>query len=103
MKQRTYPETHSRKWAIGLMGVFLAFMTIGKLISGVQLPFVNEGLSLAEDSIFTSIIIFAGVNVVTFALILIKKVKDRAVSVLLVTYIGLVLVILLVGELAVPN
>ncbi len=85
------------------MGVFLAFMTIGKLISGVQLPFVNEGLSLAEDSIFTSIIIFAGVNVVTFALILIKKVKDRAVSVLLVTYIGLVLVILLVGELAVPN
>lgn len=103
MQTRSMKNKNTRKFAIGLSIMFLGLIAIGKLISGIQLPVVNDGLSLPTVSIFTAIIIYAAVNVVLLGLISFNKIKENLFPVLLITFLGLIVGIGVISNLFVPN
>ncbi|WP_379969657.1 hypothetical protein [Ectobacillus sp. sgz5001026] len=104
MKRKFLPSTFLGKWSIGLLSTFFLLLALGTIVAQVQGPIEDQTFfnNLAV-TIPMVIGLTAGVCAFLIGMISIFKKKERSIFVFLVTFIGLMLLIFLMGEVLVPH
>lgn len=94
------PKTFIGKWSIGLFMISFLLTIVASIISIVQEPVVNETFynRLAVNlSMISSLVAVVGAFV--FGLVSIIKSKERSLMVYIVSFLGFMTLIFLIGEL----
>ncbi|WP_339060328.1 hypothetical protein [Tepidibacillus marianensis] len=104
MKNRLMPNTKLGKWSRGLLIGFLILLVLGTVIASIQRPTADQ--TFFSNPLF-SILMISPVVAAIFSfltgIVAVFKKKERSILVLLSTAIGLLILVILLGEFLFPH
>ncbi len=97
------PKTKLGKWAMWCMGLFFVFFIIGNIVVATGQEGGDTFFDNLAISIPMSLALLSGIVAFVLGAISIVKSKERSVAVYIVSGIGLLILIIALGELISPE